>query len=162
MLKIISLFVLFFLVVFNGLSLADIFKCTRPDGSVFFTDDPSKVPKTCVVERVTEVPSTGIISDAPLQPQAQSAGKPVLSQTKSEVIKSFASFKNEAANLVEEFQSARHRVATSSFVTDKLKARRELVDIKTQKERLLKEINVSSLISLEKEELVSLLSPIAE
>ena len=83
---------------YYGVSLADTFKCTRPDGSVFFTDDPSQVPRSCVVEKIIEVPSAGTITDTPLQPQTPSMEEPSLPQTKPEVVKSFASFKIEATN----------------------------------------------------------------
>ena len=77
-------------------------------------------------------------------------------------MKSFESFKSDATLLVAKFQSARRRVATSSFVTDRLEARRELTDIRKQKENLLSEIDKASFISSEKRELESILSAITE
>lgn len=163
MLKIISCSVLFLLIVSNGLSLADTFRCTRPDGSVFFTDDPSQVPKGCLIERVKDLPPVGIIPDTPLkQPQAPDAERSIVPQTQTGAMKSFESFKSDATLLVEKFQSARHRVVTSSFVTDQLEARRELTDIRKQKESLLSEIDQSSFNSSEKRELESILSAIIE
>ena len=164
MLKIISCSVLFLIfIMFNGLSLADIFKCTRPDGSVFFTDDPSKVPKGCVIERIKELPPApvekGPDTQQPLVPNAERSIAP---QTQPIEMKSFESFKSEAALLVEKFLSARHRMARSSFVADELEAMRELADIKVQKISFLSEIKQSSLSSSEKEELESLLAPITE
>lgn len=163
MLKIISCSVLFLIfVMFNGLSLADIFKCTRPDGSVFFADDPSKVPKGCVIERIKSLPPPVEKVPDTQQPPVPSAEISIAPQTQPGEIKSFESFKSEAALLVEKFLSARHRMARSSFVADELKAMRELADIRVQKKDFLSEIQQSSLSSSEKEELESLLSPITE
>lgn len=162
MLRIISCFILLIFIIAKGMSLAETFKCTRPDGSVFFTNDPSQVPSGCVVEKITEDPSIGTAPDTTLQPQTPSAGDQILTQKKSEAIRTFASFEIEAENLIERFQSARHSVVRSSFVTEQLKARRELVDIKKQKESLLREIDQSSLKSPEKEQLNRLLSQINE
>jgi hypothetical protein len=164
MLRILScLIVLLVLILSDGLSLADTFKCTRPDGSVFFTNDPSQAPRDCVIEEVKELPPVGVIPDSPIkQPPKPTAKKPVAPQTVTGEMKSFESFKSEAALLVEQFQSARHRAVKSSFVTDKLQARREMTDIKVQNKDLLSEINQSSLSNAEKSELTSLLSPINE
>jgi hypothetical protein len=162
MLKIISCSALFLIfVMFNGLSLADIFKCTRPDGSIFFADDPSKVPRGCVIERIKYLPPVEKVPDTQ-QPPVPSAEISLAPQTQPGEMKSFESFKSEAALLVEKFLSARHRMARSSFVADELKAMRELADIKVQKTGFLSEIKQSSLSSSEKEELESLLSPITE
>jgi hypothetical protein len=163
MLKIISCSVLLLLIVSTGLSLADTFKCTRPDGSVFFTDDPAQVPEGCLIERVTDLPPVGILPDTPLrQPQTPNAERPIVPRTQAGAMKSFESFKSDATLLVAKFQSARRRVATSSFVTDRLEARRELTDIRKQKENLLSEIDKASFISSEKRELESILSAITE
>ena len=162
MLKIISCSVLFLIfVMFNGLCLADIFKCTRPDGSVFFSDDPSKIPRGCVIERIKALPPVEKVPDTQ-QPPVPSAEISIAPQTQPVEMKSFESFKSEAALLVEKFLSTRHRMASSSYVTDELQAMRELADIKVQKISFLSEIKRSSLDSSEKEELESLLSPITE
>lgn len=162
MLKIISCSVLFLIfVLLNGLSLADIFKCTRPDGSVFFADDPSKVPRGCVIERIKGLPPVEKVPDTQ-QPPVPSAEISIAPQTQPGEMKSFESFKSEAALLVEQFLSVRHRMARSSFVADELEAMQELADIRVQKIGFLSEIKQSSLSSSEKEELKSLLSPITE
>lgn len=151
------------LIMSSGLSLADTFKCTRPDGSVFFTDDPSHVPTGCVVERVKDLPPVGIIPDAPSnQPPGPSANKAIVPLTQTGQTKSFESFKTEAALLVEKFQSAHHSSVKSSFARDQLKAKRELTDIKAQKIGLLSEISQAALSSSEKRELEILLTPITE
>jgi len=164
MLKIITCSVLFLLLIMSDRpSLADTFKCTRPDGSVFYTDDPSQVPRGCIIKRVKDLPPVGVVPETLLnQPPAPNAEKSISPQAQAGKMKSVESFKNEASLLVEKFQSARHRAFSSSFVTDKLQARRELADIKAQKTLLLNEIDQSSLRSSEKVELESLLSIITE
>lgn len=164
MLRIISCSVLFLLLIMSGnLAMAETFKCTRPDGTVFFTNDPSQVPSGCVIERVTDLPPLGIIPDAPLQqPAAPGKGRSSASQAQTSQKKLFEPYKNEATILVERFKSARQSVYRSSFVTDKLQARRELVDIRAQKASLLSEIKQSSLSPSEKKELENLLSTITE
>jgi hypothetical protein len=164
MLKIISYYVLLLLLIMSDRpALADTFKCTRPDGSVFYTDDSSQVPRGCIIERVKDLPPVGVVPGAPLsQPLAPSAEKSTVPQAQAGKMKSIESFKNEASLLVEKFQSARHRAFSSSFVTDKRQARRELADIKAQKKLLLNEIDQSSLSSSEKVELNSLLSIVTE
>lgn len=159
--KIISCsFLLLIFVMANDLSLADTFKCTRPDGSVFFADDPSQVPKDCVIERVN-LPPVENVPDTQ-QPPVPSAEISIAPQTRPDGMKSFETFKSEAELLVEKAQSARRDIARSSFVADEMKAMRELADIKVQKNGLLGEIKQSSLKSSEKEELERLLSPIGE
>lgn len=164
MLKIISCFTMFLLLIMSGgLALADTFKCTRPDGTVFFTNDPSQAPSGCVIERVTDLPPLGIIPDAPMQqPAAPVKRRSSASQAQTAEKNLFEPYKNEAALLVEKFQSARQSVFRSSFVTDKLQARRELTDIRAQKAGLLSEIKQSSLSPSEKTELENLLSTITE
>lgn len=162
MLRIISCSVLFLLlIVSGGLALADTFRCTRPDGTVFFTNDPSQAPSGCVIERVTDLPPLGIIPDAPLQqPAAPSNGSSSLAQAAEKNL--FEPYKNEATLLVERFKSAREKVYRSSFVADKLQARQELADIRGQKASLLSEIEQLPLSSSEKTELENLLSTITE
>ncbi len=164
MLRITFYSVLFLLLVMSaGLALAETFKCTRPDGTVFFTNDPSQAPSGCVIERVTDLPPLGIIPDAPTQqPAAPGKGDLSASKAPTDNKKLFVPYKNEATLLVEKFQSARQRVYRSSFVADKLQARKELADIRAQKAVLLSEIEQLPLSSSEKTELKNLLSPITE
>jgi hypothetical protein len=116
-----------------------------------------------VIERVNESPPAGIFPDTPSSPPlVPSADKPNVRQILTGEMKRFESFKNDAALLVERFKSARQNAVKSSFVKDKLKARRELADIKMMKESLRSEINQSSLSSSEKMELENLLSTISD
>jgi hypothetical protein len=160
MLRIIFSSVWFLLLIMSGgLALADTFKCTRPDGTAFFTNDPAQAPSGCVIERVTELPPLGIIPDAPRQ-QPAAPGKERSSAAKKQDL--FTPYKNEATLLVERFQSARRMAVKSSFVADKLQARQELADIRAQKASLLSEIEQLPLSSSERTELKNLLSTITE
>ncbi|MCM2265969.1 MAG: hypothetical protein NDI73_12345 [Desulfuromonadales bacterium] len=151
------------LIMSGGLSLADTFKCTRPDGSVFYTDDPAQVPSGCAIERVKEPPPIGIIPEPPLkQPLVPGVEGPVTPPPQASGTRPFDSFKNEAAQLFEEYQAARHKVVQTSFVADEQVARRELFAIKARASDLRSEINQSSLSGSEKRELEVLLSPITE
>lgn len=164
MLRIISCSVLCLLLVMPaGMALADTFKCTRPDGTVFFTNDPAQAPSGCVIERVTDLPPLGIIPDAPApRPAVPGKGRSSAARAKTAEKTVFARYENEATRLVESFQSARQRVYRSSFVADKRQARQELTDIRARKASLLSEIRQAPLSSAEKTALENRLSAITE
>jgi len=154
---------LLFLILSNGLSLADTFKCTQPDGSVFFTNDPSQVPGGCVIERVTGLPPIGIIPDTPLKESpVPGVERSIPPKTPIGESKSFESFRSEAELLVERFKSAQRSYFHSTLVADKLVSRRELTGIREKQTVLANEIAQSPLSRAEKQNLQELLSPITE
>ena len=142
-------------------SWSDIYKCQLPDGSTFFTDSPELVTADCKLERV-ELPPLNIMSDTSLsRGAAPSASGPRPARSGEKSAKTYEEFKSEASLLVERFTSARRR-AMHGLVVNKLKARRDLTDIRAQKTRLVDEIEKSSLRRSEKQELQGSLATITE
>jgi hypothetical protein len=151
------------LILASGLAGADTFKCKLPNGTIIFTNDPSQAPADCQIEKVGNLPPLGVIPDAPPQPApTASTQKPGAPPAQDDGTKSFDVLRTEATALVEQFQSARHRLIHSSFAADQLKARRELAGIREQKTNLQSEIAQSSLSVSEKQEINDLLSAISE
>ncbi len=142
---------------------ADTFKCRRPDGTIMFTDDPTRGSGDCKMERVTDLPPIGTLPDRPQSqappPAAQEAAP---ARTNDGKTNAFGAFRSEAALLVEQFQSARQRLVYAPLASDKLAARRELTAIRAQKDSLLENLKGSALSSSEKMEIAGLLSAISE
>lgn len=142
-----------------SLSNADIFKCQQPDGTIVFTDNSSAAD--CKLERV-ELPPLSIMSDTSLSrgsTPGDSGPGPAYSGEKS--AKTYEEFKSEVSLLVEQFTYAR-RWAMRGLVASKLKARRELTDIRAQKLLLQGAITQSDLNNSEKQELLETLATITE
>ena len=142
-----------------NLASAEIFKCQQPDGTIVFTDNSAAAD--CKLERV-ELPPLNIMSDTSLsRGAAPSASGPRPARSGEKSAKTYEEFKSEASLLVERFTSARRRTM-HGLVVNKLKARRDLTDIRAQKTRLVDEIEKSSLRRSEKHELQERLSTITE
>lgn len=142
---------------------ADMFKCQRPDGTIMFTDDPTRSSGDCKMERVTDLPTIGTLPDRP-QSQAPPPAAQQAAPTRSNDDRTNAldAFRSEAARLVEQFQSARHQVVYATLASDKLAARRELAAIRAQKDSLLENLKGSTLSASEQREIAGLLSAISE
>lgn len=159
------------LLVFSGVSWADTYKCTRPDGSIFFTDDLSQVPKGCTIERVENLrfiqkPPEPPAGEAPM-PNAGEAPTPsaqdsLVPEEQPGDTTSFDALKDEATQLGEEYRNARRKISGYAYVSDDVKMKYELSQIKARANALRDEINQSSLSSAEKQELESLLPPRSE
>lgn len=151
------------LLISGGLAGAEIFKCTRSDGTVVFTDNPSAKLGDCQREGGKTLPTLEM-SEPPLQPTEP---QPVVGASPKPPAKPgepspFAAFNSEATALVEKFQAARRQLNFSSFAKDQLAARRELADIRQQKTSLLTGINSADLTSAEKQQLTERLATISE
>jgi len=136
---------------------AETFKCRRSDGTVMYTNDPAQAPGDCVMEKVTDLPPIGILPEAPRQPAApQSAARSTPPPA------DFALFKSEAQGLVDDYQSTRQRVFRSSLVKDQQEAKRQLAELRVQRDGLLAAIDQAALSVAEREELAGLLAVISE
>jgi len=58
----------FFLVMFNGSSLGEIYKCDDAQGITVYTGDSSKIPRDCVKEQLIELPQLNVIPAQPSPP----------------------------------------------------------------------------------------------
>lgn len=146
----------------SSLSWADIFKCKLPDGSTFFTDSPELATTDCKMQRVTELPVLGIMQGSPAAPASSSSSASASpSGKKSQEAKSFEVFKSEVDVLTEQFKSSQRR-AWRGRVANKLEARRDLTDIRAQKQKLQSEVTQSNLSNTEKQELLGTLATITE
>jgi hypothetical protein len=156
------LFVLVLLLI-TGSSLAgaDIFKCTRPGGEVFFTDSPAS--GECMLEKISAPPP---VSVAPVSPQPQPpvpiAKRPDVPKASTNNAELYDALKGEAQRLVDRFEDARRRSIRYSLVVQKKKAQHEMTDIRREKITLLGKIDQSALNDSEKQELAGRLSSITE
>jgi len=136
---------------------AETFKCQRPDGTVMYTNDPAQAPGDCVMEKVTDLPPIGTLPEAPRPSAAPSTvARPTPPQA------DFALFKSEAQRLVDDYQDTRQRVFRSSLVKDQLEAKRQLAELRAQRDGLLVAIEQATLSVAEREELAGLLAVISE
>lgn len=149
-----------FLLIFGGVSWAGTYKCTRPDGSVFYSNDPSQVPKGCVIERIDQLPPIGAFPDP--QPAVPDPGRAARQPPQPETENAFAAYARETELLFEQFQDARQRAVRSTLVADKLAARRELADIRARAGVLRNEISQAPLSAQEKQTLEDKLTAITE
>lgn len=143
-------------------SWADIFKCQLPDGSTFFTDSPELATADCKMQRVTELPVLGIMQGSPAAPASTTtAVSSGTSGKKGQEAKAFEAYKSEIDLLAEQFKSSQRR-AWRGRVVNKLEARRELTDIRAQKQKLQSEVTQSPLSNTEKQVLLGKLATITE
>lgn len=150
------------LLVSSGLADAETFKCTHPDGTLTFTDEPSEKHGDCQRLGDTALPVFGVSA-----PQQQPAPPPFESPipappAQAGAVDPFPALNSEVTSLVEKFQAARRQLYFSSFAKDQLAARRELNDIRAQKSSLLSSINNATLSAAEKQHLVQKLAVIDE
>jgi soluble cytochrome b562 len=143
-------------------SRADIFKCQLPDGSTFFTDSPELASADCKMQRVTELPVLGVMQGSPAAPASTtSSASSSPSGKKGQEAKTFAAFKSEVDLLAEQFKSSQRR-AWRGRVANKQEARRELKDVREQKQQMQGAISQSALSTSEKQELLGTLATITE
>lgn len=157
----------FFLVMFNGPSLAEIYKCEDAQGITVYTDDSSKIPRDCVKEQIVELPQLNVIPAQPSPPGEQSIKEPPLVPATHPAShdhgdRSYSYLKNEAVSLVEAFDSARKNSYHSSLLKNKQKARQTLSEIRSQKSSLLIKVESSPLTKSQKKEISELLSSITD
>jgi hypothetical protein len=143
-------------------SWADIFKCQLPDGSTFFTDSPELATADCKMQRVTELPVLGVMQgssavSAPTTPSARASP----SGKQGQEAKTFEALKSKVDMLAEQFKSSQRR-AWRGRVANKQEARRELKDIRAQKQELQSEVTQSTLSNSEKQALLGTLATITE
>ena len=150
-------------IITSGLAEADTFKCKRPDGTIIFTNDPSRMPDDCEIEKVVELPPIGIIPELQRQQApVPSKGDADIPQAKTGVAKTLDDYKSEAVTLAGKFQSARRRFFQSSFAKDQFEARRELAEVRAQKNYLLSDMERSDMEISQKQEIEKILSSITE
>ena len=143
-------------------SWADIFKCQLPDGSTFFTDSPELASADCKMQRVTELPVLGIMQGSPAAPASTtSSASANPSGKKNPEGKTFEAFKSEVDLLAEQFKSSQRR-AWRGRVANKQEARRDLKDIRAQKQELQSAVTQSTLSNSEKQALLGTLATITE
>lgn len=158
MTKILTLALLLGILIASS-AFADIFKCQQPDGTIVFTDRSSSAD--CKLERVQNLPLLGVIADTPVSRGSEQSATASSPRSGGQTAKTYDEFNNEVALLVEQFTNAR-RGAMRGLVGNKLKARRDLTDIRARKITLGGEIEQSTLSSSEKQSLTGMLASITE
>ena len=159
--RILTVAILLSMIAINS-SWADIFKCNLPDGSIFFTDSPELASADCKMQRVTELPVLGIMQGSPVAPGSTTPSASASpSGGKGQEAKTFDAFKSEVDTLAEQFKSSQRR-AWRGRVANKQEARRELKDVRAQKQQMQGAITQSALSTSEKQELLGTLATITE
>ena len=147
----------------GSLAEAEMYKCTRADGTVLFSDNPAQSSGDCTMERVEELPPLGILPDTPPRPVSPpAAGRTAAPPTGADQIKSFDAFKSEAEQLIDQYNDAKRRSIRYSLVIHKQKALHELTDIRAKKTTLLGDIDQSAMSDDDKQQLRAILSRIAD
>ena len=151
------------LIAAGTFSHAAVYKCQRPDGSVVYMDDPGRADRDCRLERIETLPELNILPDpAPqLVPAAKADGQ-TASPVAEDVANSLASYQEQASRLVDQYQVTRRKMVHSVLAGEQLQARRELAEIRRQKDVLLDEIDRAALSGGEKSRLREQLAPIVE
>lgn len=155
------------LVLALGSTHADTYRCKDADGVVIFTDNPANLPPGCQTDVVKELPSNGIspsVLSRPVKQRATTQRPASTTEQKQQqsAESAFDTLKSEAESLVAQFVSTRRRVFRSVMTKDKLKARRELKEIRVQKRRLLSEVEQSTLSRSQRKTVKETLSSITE
>ena len=153
----------FMLIFLSDSVIAEIFKCRDTEGTLVFTNDPSRFPPGCDAEPMDDLPPLNI---TPSQPSSsvKSGSSATISengQRKNEG-RSFDALKGDAEHLVGQFESARREVFHPGFEKNKQRARRELTVIRSRKESFLNELDQSELNRSQKQEIQKTLSKITE
>lgn len=161
------LFCSLLLVTTTSLASADIYRCKDADGTFIFTDNPSNAPQGCQVDVVSDLPYNDVSPSNPSPPvkQGVTTQRPASTtkQTQQETVENtYASLKEEAGSLVEQFVSTRSKAFRSTKVKNKQKARRLLTEIRTQKVSLLSEVDQSTLNRSQKKEVREILTKITD
>jgi hypothetical protein len=165
MLKVLIFFVL--LTVIPHLAFAGIYRCEDADRKLIFTDNPSNLPPGCQVEYAGDMPALNVLPS----PQAPSVKKKTSAQSPAQiddkepsesVANEYDILKGEAESLVERFVAIRKRVYRSTKVRSKIKARKDLKEVKSQKSPMLKKIDKSTLSRSQKKTVREILSNITD
>lgn len=157
----------FLLVLVEGQSLAELYKCKNAQGSTVYTDNLTNAPRDCVTEQIITLPALNVVPARVASPANQSNRVlPVAPSDSSEHPESeevsFSSFKSEAESLAQSFDSAHKGALRSTLLKEKQRARRQLPEIRAQKKDLLSRMEGSSLLLSQKKEISGILSAITE
>ena len=166
MLKSLSLCALI-LVLATGLIHADVYRCKDANGTLIFTDAPSSFPPECQVKVIKDLPLINVVPSTLSKPARQR--KTILPPASTDGVKSqekveseYSSLKEEAEALVGEFHSTRSRIFNAPNQLKKYKARKDLIEIQSQKGSLLSEVDQSTLKRRQKKEVKEILTSITE
>ena len=163
MIKIMVVAIALLLVDCGLASTADMYKCTRPDGTSYFSNSAAQPYGDCRMEKVEELPPLGTIQDNAVQPAPSPVSKP--SAAPAVVAgnsQTYDAYSNEARQLVDLYKDAKRRSVHYSTVVQKQKALRELKEFRANKTTLLSEIDQATISDDEKQQLKEVLSQIME
>lgn len=153
---------LLLLVLTQSWAVAETFRCERADGTVIYTDDPAKAPPGCEPQQVEDLPDINIVPAQPSPATAKpSRDKPSkAAQGHDQNSRSAEALEKEAETLATQFEATRTELYRSILAKDKQKARRELTEIRGERDRLQEELNRSSLNRDQKARIAEILSRI--
>lgn len=147
------------ILLFAGQALAaEMYRCERADGTVTYTDDPSKAPPDCTPQPVQDVPEINIVPARSAPSPTQSAQRAPKKPTRES--RSAAAFTQEAEALFTQLETTRTELHRAILAKDKQKARRELTAIRAEKNLLLEDLDRSTLTSTDKSRIREILSTI--
>lgn len=163
MLKIMVVAIVLLLVDSGLASTADIYKCTRPDGTSYFSNSAAQPFGDCLMEKVEDLPPLATIQDNAVRsapsPVSKPSAAPAAVAGNSQAYHAFAS---EARQLVDQYKDAKRRSVHYSVVVQKQKALRELSGIRAKKTVMLGEIDQATIGDAEKQQLREVLSQVRE
>ncbi len=155
------------LVMATGLSHADVYQCRDANGTLIFTDDPLNIPPECQEKVISDLPHINVVPSTPSAPVRQrKAILPPAStngeESQEKLERDYDSLKEEAEALVEKFVSTRNALSRAEKKQLKYKARDELIEIRSQKDRFLNDVDQSTLKREQKKEVREILESITE
>jgi len=163
MLKITVVAIALLLVDCGLASTADMFKCTRPDGTSYFSNSAAQPYGDCRMEKVEDLPPLGTIQDNAVRSAPPSGSKPPAAPAVvSGNSQAYDAFSNEARQLVDQYKDAKRRAVYYSTVVQKQKAHRDLSEVRTRKTMMLGEIDQATISDSEKQQLREVLSQVME
>jgi len=157
----------FSLLLTGGPVLAKIYSCTDAQGTVIYTDDPTKMPRDCNSDQTVELPQLNVIP-APATPSARletpgssdaRAGSQGQQATQGD---SYVLLNSQAQDLIERYNAARRKATFAPLFRDKEAGKRELNEIQSEKQHLMHEIETSSLEQTQKQDILKKLSQVPE
>ncbi|MGW8313278.1 MAG: DUF4124 domain-containing protein [Desulfuromonadales bacterium] len=157
----------FSLLLTSGLVMAKIYSCTDAQGTVIYTDDPSKMPRGCKPDQTVELPQLNVIP-VPTTPPARletpgSAGGRTGSQgQQANQDDSYALLNSQAQDLIARYNAARRKATFAPLFRDKEAGRSELNEIQSEKHNLMNEIEKSSMEQTRKNEIFNKLSQVPD
>jgi hypothetical protein len=147
----------------DGRAIADIYKCTDAQGGVIYTDDPSKMPRDCNTDQSVNLPRLNVIPAETVSPgKPRAAGSPVRKTQQGDEASSYATFNNQAQDLVDRYNSARQKATFSPLFRNKEAAKSELRGIQSEKHDLMIEVEQSSLSRSQKDQIIGKLSRVPD